>query len=101
MKYFSVLIFSAVVAMTIEKCRNIYLLVKFNGSEEKGTFKHIVTQIVSIQNLQVFCNENWLIYLTANGNKPTRSTELLKKLRINKDAKRKSGDTRGSVNYII
>jgi len=65
MKSFSVLIFFAVVAITIEKCRNRYLLVNINDSKEK-----------------------------AKANESDRSTELLKKLKIDKDDERKSGDTR-------
>ena len=51
MKFLSTLLFSALVVTTIEKSRNRYLLVKIYDAKEKGTFEHIVKQIVAIQNL--------------------------------------------------
>ena len=42
-----------------------------------------------------------MVYLSAKANESDRSTELLKKLKIDKDDERKSGDTRGSFNLII
>ena len=51
MKFLSALLFSALAVTTIEKCRNRYLLVKIYDAKEKGTFEHIVTQIVAIRNL--------------------------------------------------
>ena len=51
MKFLSALLFSALVVTTIEKCRNRYLLVKIDDTKEKGTFEHIITQIVAIKNL--------------------------------------------------
>ena len=49
----------------------------------------------------MFRTKSYLIYILANTNESNRSTELLKKLRINKDVKPKLGDTAGSSPYII